>query len=133
MAPACGACWWCTNAMSQHCERVAGIYVPRFDLADGRKAIAACGCGSFAEAMVVDEASVVTVRTDLPDEQLALLGCGVTTGLGAALHTAGVEPGSTVAVIGCGGVGQSVIQGGRIRGWAAVRRSTNGSRVRSSQ
>ena len=51
------------------------------------------------------------VETDLPAEQLALIGCGVTTGVGAALNTAQVKPGSTVAVIGCGGVGQSVIQG----------------------
>jgi S-(hydroxymethyl)glutathione dehydrogenase/alcohol dehydrogenase len=77
-------------------------------------------CGSFAEAMVVDEASVVPVRTDLPDDQLALLGCGVTTGLGAALITAEVKPGSSVAVIGCGGVGQSVIQGARIAGASTI-------------
>jgi S-(hydroxymethyl)glutathione dehydrogenase/alcohol dehydrogenase len=70
--------------------------------------------------MVVDEASVVAVQTDLADEQLALLGCGVTTGLGAALNTAKVIPGSTVAVIGCGGVGQSVVQGARIAGAAVV-------------
>ena len=56
------------------------------------------------------------VETDLPDAQLALIGCGVTTGVGAALNTAKVEPGSTVAVIGCGGVGQAVIQGARIAG-----------------
>jgi S-(hydroxymethyl)glutathione dehydrogenase/alcohol dehydrogenase len=70
--------------------------------------------------MVVHEASVVAVQTDLPDEELALLGCGVTTGLGAALNTAGITPGSTVAVIGCGGVGQSVIQGARIAGAAVI-------------
>jgi S-(hydroxymethyl)glutathione dehydrogenase/alcohol dehydrogenase len=70
--------------------------------------------------MVVDEASVVAVQTDLADEQLALLGCGVTTGLGAALITAGVTPGSSVAVIGCGGVGQSVIQGARIAGASTI-------------
>ena len=70
--------------------------------------------------MVVDEASVVTVDTDLPDEELALLGCGDTTGVGAALNTAGVVPGSSVAVIGCGGVGQSVIQGARIAGAATI-------------
>ena len=70
--------------------------------------------------MVVDEASVVAVETDLPDEELALLGCGVTTGLGAALNTAGVLPGSSVAVIGCGGVGQSVIQGARIAGASTI-------------
>jgi S-(hydroxymethyl)glutathione dehydrogenase/alcohol dehydrogenase len=70
--------------------------------------------------MVVHEASVVPVVTDLPDDELALLGCGVTTGLGAALNTAGVTPGSSVAVIGCGGVGQSVIQGARIAGAATI-------------
>jgi S-(hydroxymethyl)glutathione dehydrogenase / alcohol dehydrogenase len=70
--------------------------------------------------MVVDEASVVHVETDLPDDELALLGCGVTTGLGAALNTAGVTPGASVAVIGCGGVGQSAIQGARIAGAATI-------------
>ena len=60
------------------------------------------------------------VETDVPDEQLALIGCGVTTGVGAALNTAQVQPGSTVAVIGCGGVGQSVIQGARIAGAARI-------------
>jgi S-(hydroxymethyl)glutathione dehydrogenase/alcohol dehydrogenase len=59
---------------------------------------------------------VVKVETDLPDEQLALIGCGVTTGVGAALNTARIVPGSSVAVIGCGGVGQSVVQGARIAG-----------------
>ncbi|WP_432002410.1 zinc-binding dehydrogenase [Streptomyces sioyaensis] len=120
VSPACGACWWCVNEMSNHCERGATRMVPRFELPDGQQAPGLCGCGSFAEAMVVDEASVVAVNTDLPDEQLALLGCGVTTGLGAALNTAQVRPGSSVAVIGCGGVGQSVIQGARIAGAATI-------------
>jgi S-(hydroxymethyl)glutathione dehydrogenase/alcohol dehydrogenase len=120
VTPACGSCWWCANEMSQHCERKALRFGPRFDLPDGRQAPALCGCGSFAEAMVVDEATVVAVRTDLPDEQLALLGCGVTTGLGAALNTAAVRPGSSVAVIGCGGVGQAVVQGARIAGASTI-------------
>ena len=60
------------------------------------------------------------IETDLPSEQLALIGCGVTTGVGAALMTAKVQPGSTVAVIGCGGVGQSVIQGARIAGASRI-------------
>jgi len=121
VSPACGSCWWCVNGMSNHCERGPGILAtPRFALPDGRAARAVCGCGSFAEAMVVDEASLIPVETDLPDDQLALLGCGVTTGLGAALVTAGVTPGSSVAVIGCGGVGQSVIQGARIAGAATI-------------
>tara|TARA_B100001013_G_scaffold332096_1_gene248115 strand:- start:90 stop:791 length:702 start_codon:yes stop_codon:yes gene_type:complete len=72
--------------------------------------------GSFAEQMLVHEHAVVKVDDDMPFEQLALIGCGVTTGLGAALNTAKVEPGSTVAVIGCGGVGLNAIQGARLAG-----------------
>jgi S-(hydroxymethyl)glutathione dehydrogenase/alcohol dehydrogenase len=121
VAPACGRCWWCVNGLSQHCELNGPVKAARrFTLPDGRQAGAVCGCGSFAEAMVVDEASVVPVHTSLSDDQLALLGCGVTTGLGAALNVAGVTPGSSVAVIGCGGVGQSVIQGARIAGAAVI-------------
>jgi S-(hydroxymethyl)glutathione dehydrogenase/alcohol dehydrogenase len=121
VSPACGSCWWCVNGMSNHCELGPVVHTtPRFTLPDGRSAPAVCGCGTFAEAMVVDEASVVAVRTDLVDEQLALLGCGVTTGLGAALNTAAVQPGSSVAVIGCGGVGQSVVQGARIAGATTI-------------
>ena len=120
VAPACGECWWCVNGMSNHCELNAAKAAPRFRLADGRTAGAVCGCGTFAEAMVVHEASLVPVQTSLGDEELALLGCGVTTGLAAAFNTAGVTPGSSVAVIGCGGVGQSVIQGARIAGAAVI-------------
>lgn len=121
VSPACGSCWWCLNGMSNHCDLGPEVLAAkRFELPDGRGATAVCGCGTFAEAMVVHEASVVPVQTDLVDEQLALLGCGVTTGLGAALNTAEVRPGSSVAVIGCGGVGQSVVQGARIAGAATI-------------
>jgi S-(hydroxymethyl)glutathione dehydrogenase/alcohol dehydrogenase len=82
--------------------------------------IAMTGLGTFAEQMTVDESAVVKVQTDVPAEQLALIGCGVTTGVGAALNTAAVKPGSSVAVIGCGGVGQAVIQGARIAGAARI-------------
>ena len=71
---------------------------------------------TYAEQMLVHENSLVKVDNDLPFEPLALIGCGVTTGLGAALNTARIEPGSTVAVFGCGGVGLSIIQGARIGG-----------------
>ena len=84
------------------------------------------GLGTFAEMMTVSQHSVVKVESDLPDEQLALIGCGVTTGVGAALNTARVEPGSIVAVIGCGGVGQAVIQGARIAGAGAHHRHRPG-------
>jgi S-(hydroxymethyl)glutathione dehydrogenase/alcohol dehydrogenase len=88
--------------------------------ADGEEMVSMTGLGTFAEMMVCSQFSVVKVETDLPDEVLALIGCGVTTGVGAALNTARVEPGSTVAVIGCGGVGQAVIQGARIAGAARI-------------
>lgn len=121
VTPACSTCWWCINGMSNHCELNPAVKAaPRFEVAPGQWAAAVCGCGTFAEAMVVHEASVVAVETDLADEELALLGCGVTTGLGAALNTAVVTPGSSVAVIGCGGVGQSVVQGARIAGAAVI-------------
>ena len=71
---------------------------------------------TYAEQMLVHENSVVKIREDMPFEGAALIGCGVTTGVGAALNTAQVTPGSSVAVFGCGGVGASVIQGARIAG-----------------
>jgi S-(hydroxymethyl)glutathione dehydrogenase / alcohol dehydrogenase len=121
VSPACGSCWWCLNSHSNMCETGNTVRTTeRWRVEDGGSATALCGCGTFAEAMVVSEASVVAVETTLPDEELALLGCGVTTGLGAALNTARVVPGSNVAVIGCGGVGQSVIQGARIAGAAVI-------------
>jgi S-(hydroxymethyl)glutathione dehydrogenase/alcohol dehydrogenase len=121
VSPACGSCWWCLRSMSNRCELgPAVVATPRCGLPDGRRVPSVCGCGTFAEAMVVDEASVVAVETDIADEELALLGCGVTTGLGAALNTARVVPGASVAVIGCGGVGQSVIQGARLAGAVTI-------------
>jgi len=78
------------------------------------------GLGTFSDVMTTGESMLVKVETDLPPEQLALIGCGVTTGVGAALNTARVTPGSSVAVIGCGGVGQAVIQGARIAGAARI-------------
>ncbi len=71
---------------------------------------------SFAELMLVHENSLVKVDPEIGYEQLALLGCGITTGLGAVLKTARITPGCTVAVIGCGGVGLNVIQGAKIAG-----------------
>jgi S-(hydroxymethyl)glutathione dehydrogenase/alcohol dehydrogenase len=72
------------------------------------------GLGGFAELMLVGQNNLVKIRDDMPLERACLLGCGVLTGVGAALNTAQVETGSTVAVIGVGGVGLSVVQGARI-------------------
>jgi S-(hydroxymethyl)glutathione dehydrogenase/alcohol dehydrogenase len=75
---------------------------------------------SFAEQMLVHEHAIVKIREDMPLDRAALIGCGVTTGVGAVFHTAAVEPGSTVAVIGCGGIGLSCINGAAIAGAARV-------------
>ena len=119
--PACGRCWFCLRDQSNHCEAEAqSMMTPRGTRADGSPYICMTGLGTFAEAITTSEHSVVRIEGDVPDEQLALIGCGVTTGVGAALNTAGVQPGSSVAVLGCGGVGQAVVQGARIAGAARI-------------
>lgn len=75
---------------------------------------------SFAEKMLVHEHAVAKIRDDMPLDRAALIGCGVTTGIGAVIHTASVEPGSTVAVIGCGGIGLSCINGAALAGAGKV-------------
>jgi S-(hydroxymethyl)glutathione dehydrogenase/alcohol dehydrogenase len=119
--PACGNCFFCLRDQSQLCETMgAHMFLPKATRADGSNLIGASGLGTFADEMTVDESMLVKVETDLPSEQLALIGCGITTGVGAALNTAQVKPGATVTVIGCGGVGQSVIQGARIAGASRI-------------
>lgn len=76
--------------------------------------------GSFAEEMLVHENAVVRITDDIPLDRAALLGCGVMTGVGAVVNTARVQPGSTVAVIGCGGIGLNAIQGARLAGAARI-------------
>jgi S-(hydroxymethyl)glutathione dehydrogenase / alcohol dehydrogenase len=117
---ACGECWQCVRDRSHLCERSAEVgRSPRVTL-DGTPMTTMAGLGTMAEQMTVDESSVVVVETDLPFEQLCLVGCGVTTGVGSALWTARVAPGSSVAIFGCGGVGLSVLQGAVIAGAARV-------------
>jgi S-(hydroxymethyl)glutathione dehydrogenase/alcohol dehydrogenase len=119
--PACGNCFHCLHEQSNLCEQSTEMMIaPRATRADGTSIFGMTGLGTFSDVLTAHEASLVKVETDLPSEQLALIGCGVTTGVGAALMTAKVEPGSTVAVIGCGGVGQSVIQGARIAGASRI-------------
>jgi S-(hydroxymethyl)glutathione dehydrogenase/alcohol dehydrogenase len=74
----------------------------------------------FAEQVLVHESGAVPIRRDVPLDRACLIGCGVTTGVGAAIRSAGVEAGDTVAVIGCGGVGLSAINGARIAGAGRV-------------
>jgi S-(hydroxymethyl)glutathione dehydrogenase/alcohol dehydrogenase len=119
--PACGNCFFCLHDQSNLCEQGGETMItPRGTRSDGSTVFGMTGLGTFADVMTTNEASLVRVETDLPSDQLALIGCGVTTGVGAALLTARVQPGATVAVIGCGGVGQSVIQGARIAGASRI-------------
>jgi S-(hydroxymethyl)glutathione dehydrogenase/alcohol dehydrogenase len=121
LTPVCGSCWWCLRNETHLCEmgsKVTGV--PRVHRHDGSSCGALSGLGTFADVITVHEASCVPVQTDLPAEQLALIGCGITTGVGAALNTAPVRAGDTVAVIGLGGVGQSVLQGARIAGASQI-------------
>ena len=115
----CGHCEMCLSGRPVLCSKVDVVRTPEEPprLSQGDTSLTQMALlGSFAEQMLVHEHSVVKVREDIPFEQLALIGCGVTTGLGAALNTAKVEPGSTVAVIGCGGVGLNCIQGAALAG-----------------
>ena len=119
--PACGTCWSCLRDQTELCEKENEVSVQMRGMRpDGNPYFCMTGLGTFAETMTVDESSVVRVETDVSDAQLALIGCGVTTGVGAALNTAKVRPGASVAVLGCGGVGQAVIQGARIAGAARI-------------
>jgi S-(hydroxymethyl)glutathione dehydrogenase/alcohol dehydrogenase len=119
--PACGTCWYCLHDQSNHCDQEATtMMTPRGSRPDGSPYVCMTGLGTFAEALTTSEHSVVRIESDVPDAQLSLIGCGVTTGVGAALNTARVAPGSSVAVLGCGGVGQAVVQGARIAGAARI-------------
>jgi len=119
--PACGVCYFCLHDQSHLCDTEFEVMVRnRGKRADGSDYTTMTGLGTFAEAMTCDQSSIVKINTSITDDQLALIGCGVTTGVGAALNTAQVHPGATVAVIGCGGVGQAVIQGARIAGASRI-------------
>ncbi|MEU2429954.1 MULTISPECIES: Zn-dependent alcohol dehydrogenase [unclassified Streptomyces] len=118
--PACGGCPSCRRGQSQLC--LAGFMnagTPNFKRPAG-DVFGFAGTGTFAEEVVVDAGCAVPIPDDVPYDIAALIGCGVTTGLGAAINTAKVEAGSSVAVIGCGGVGISTIQGARVQGAAQI-------------
>ena len=119
----CGHCEFCLTGHMSLCQEPELQRPPEQPtrLAKGDEPIAQfLNLSSFAEYMLVHEHAIVKVREDMPLDRAALIGCGVTTGVGAVIHTAGVEPGSTVAVIGCGGVGLSAINGAAIAGAARI-------------
>ncbi len=119
----CGSCRYCLSGRPALCLR-EGVErgpdePPRLSY-NGERVHAMGRIGGFAEQLLVHEHSVVPIRKDMPLDRAALIGCAVTTGVGAVTRTARVEPGSTVAVLGCGGIGLSAIQGAAIAGASRV-------------
>ncbi|MBV1904927.1 MAG: Zn-dependent alcohol dehydrogenase [Pseudomonadales bacterium] len=119
----CGSCRLCLSGHPNLCE---ARYVARGRGSesrlnqDGEKLIQFADIASFAEQMLLHENSIVKIDREIPLDRAALVGCGVLTGVGAALRTSGLEAGQTVAVYGCGGVGLSVIQGALIAGASRI-------------
>jgi len=119
----CGSCQYCLSGPPALCLRegtARGPDEPPRLSYKGAMVNAFARLGGFAEQMLVHEHSVVPVRRDMPFDRAALVGCAVTTGIGAVLHSARVPPGSTVAVLGCGGIGLNAIQGAAIAGASRV-------------
>ncbi|MFE5703388.1 zinc-binding dehydrogenase [Rhodococcus koreensis] len=119
--PQCGTCWACTTGQAQLCtfNTTEQYRHTRFQV-DGHPVAAQAGCGAFAEEVIVTQHNLVALPDDVPYEVGALIGCGVTTGIGAVVNTAQVTAGSSVAVIGCGGVGLSAVQAAVAQGAASV-------------
>ena len=119
-APPCGQCWFCLAAEPWLCERSSDAAAVPYGTAGGRDVYPGLSTGGFAEETVVSERAVIPVPDAVPLEHAALVGCAVMTGVGAVLNTAAVRPGSSVLVLGLGGVGLSVVQGARLAGAAQV-------------
>ena len=115
----CGTCEYCIAGRPNLCDGQATVRHPDEPprlRQNGEPIAQFAHLSAFAERMLVHENALVRIRPDVPLDRVALIGCGVTTGLGAVFNTAQVRAGATVAVIGCGGIGLSVVQGCRIAG-----------------
>jgi S-(hydroxymethyl)glutathione dehydrogenase/alcohol dehydrogenase len=121
--PECRECEYCLNPKTNLCQAVRATQgkgvmpdgTSRFAL-NGSKLHHYMGTSTFANFTVLPEISLAKIRADAPFDKVCYIGCGVTTGIGAVINTAKVEPGSTVAVFGLGGIGLNVIQGARMVG-----------------
>lgn len=113
-----GRVWSCSDSPSYSHRMPSGRAALRY--ADGRDVLTYCAIGTFAERQNVPAAAAIPVPDGTPPEVAALIGCCVTTGVGAALKTAEVRPGSSVVVIGLGGVGLSCVMGAALAGAARI-------------
>ena len=113
----CGVCWYCSAGRPDQCSETFdrdGIWPHVANRHDGHPVSAAGNVGGYAETMNVTASQVFPVESDLPDEWLSLLGCGITTGLGAVFNVARVQAGSSVAVVGLGHLGQWMVQAAKL-------------------
>jgi S-(hydroxymethyl)glutathione dehydrogenase/alcohol dehydrogenase len=125
--PECRECNFCLNPKTNLCQSIRttqgqGLMpdgTSRFSI-DGKPILHYMGCSTFSNFTVLPEIALAKVRKDAPFEKICYIGCGVTTGVGAVVFDAKVEPGSTVAVFGLGGIGLNVIQGARMVGASKI-------------
>ena len=121
--PECRQCKSCLSQKTNLCTSIRATQgqglmpdgTSRFSM-NGEKVFHYMGTSTFANYTVLPEIALAKVREDAPFDKICYIGCGVTTGIGAVINTAGVEPGSNVAVFGLGGIGLNVIQGARMAG-----------------
>ena len=121
--PECRQCEYCLNPKTNLCQAIRttqgqGVMPDgssRFSL-DGKPVLHYMGCSTFSNYTVLPEIALAKVREDAPFDKICYIGCGVTTGVGAVVNTANVEPGANVVVFGLGGIGLNVIQGARLVG-----------------
>ncbi|MER5437068.1 zinc-binding dehydrogenase [Streptomyces sp. NPDC002790] len=123
--PPCDRCPSCKRGEGHMCRSgYRNLGTPNFHTghagSDGTTVPGMLGAGTFAEETVIAAYAAIPIPDDVPYEIAALIGCGVTTGVGAALNTAKVKPGSSVVVIGLGGVGISILQGAKVAGAAQI-------------
>ena len=120
--PVCGHCRWCASGKSNLCDLGANLLVGcqvdgtyRFH-GGGEDFGGMCMLGTFSERATISEHSVVKVDQDVPLDKVVLIGCGVPTGFGSAVHAAQTEPGDTIAIYGIGGIGINAVQGAALAG-----------------
>jgi S-(hydroxymethyl)glutathione dehydrogenase / alcohol dehydrogenase len=120
--PECGVCFYCAEGRPDQCSELfdAKAYFHVAERADGAPITAAGNVGGYAEMMNVSANHAFPLHTDLPDDVLSLLGCGITSGVGAVLNVAEVKPGRSVAILGCGHLGLWMVQGARLAGAGKV-------------
>ncbi|HEY7776062.1 MAG TPA: S-(hydroxymethyl)glutathione dehydrogenase/class III alcohol dehydrogenase [Kineobactrum sp.] len=125
--PECRECSFCLHPKTNLCQAIRDTQgrglMPdgssRFSL-DGKPLLHYMGCSTFSNFSVLPEIALAKVREDAPFDKICYIGCGVTTGVGAVVYSAKVEPGSTVVVFGLGGIGLNVIQGARLVGASKI-------------